>query len=280
MSDDALITHTRIASLQVVRGHLNAAYVERAAIDGVAGEGLADRTWHAARGVAESARREVNRALRERFGPRDPHRGWLGWLLFFTLLAAAFALVTALGVQRIPTDTGVSGWLGLAVAAMDLLLLAVARTRTLNRAFPRALAPTPVLLAVTTVALVNGDLPGVEGALAGAVVSFATLVWVVAVRHRDAEARHEIDMAIPMAYLNAAPLLREGVERIQNDVLAELGSDRAAQVVRVRDAVLAELATDHPKLRDAPTGVPAGALIIGHLTENWSPVYIPEGSDG
>ena len=269
MSDDALIAQARADALRVPPAHLDPAKVDYIAIEVVAGAALAERTWHDARRVSEAARRAAWGRLRERFGARDPHRGWLNAFLFLTLIPAAFALVTALGVRGIANDTGAAGWLGVAVAVMDAVLLAVARTRPLSGAFARALLPTPLLLAATAIVLAVGDLPGVAGAAVGAVVSAVTFVWVVAMRRRDPQAREEMDAAIPTALLDAAPLAREGAEKVERDLLTELGADRAAQVVRVRDAVLADLAPERPKLQDAEAGAPPGALIVGRLSSEW-----------
>jgi hypothetical protein len=268
-SDDALIAQTRAAALQVQRAHLDPAKVEYLTIRAVAGAALAERAWHDARRVSEAARRAAWGRLRERFGARDPHRGWLNAFLFLTLIPAAFALVTALGVRGVANDTGAAGWLGVVVAVMDVVLLAVARTRPLSGAFPRALLPTPLLLAATAIVLAAGDLPGTAGAAVGAAVSAGTFGWVVAMRRRDPQATLEMDTAIPTALLDAAPLAREGAQKVERDLLTDLGVDRAAQVVRVRDAVLADLAPDRPKLQDAEAGAPAGAFIVGRLSSEW-----------
>lgn len=270
MSDDALIAQTRAAAAQVVRGHLDAAAVERAALASVAGTELADRVWSEARQAAEAGKREAARLLRERFGARDPRRGWPNILVVVALIAAAFALVLATGIREIPSDTGLSGWLGLLVAVLSAAVLLAGRAKPLSRAFIRTLAPAAVLLVITTVLLAVGGLPGALGAGIGAVVAAVAVVWIAVVRGRDAEATRDIDAALPTAYLDAGPAVRERAERVQRDLLAELGAERAAQVARVRDAVLAELADAHPEMRGR-AGLPAGAVIIDHLTSAWLP---------
>ena len=278
MSEEVLIARALVASRQVTSGRLGPAMLELQVISTIAGDAPGERAWAAAHQVSESARRQVSRLVRGRFGVRDPHRGGLNLLLFPILMAAGIALVHALGVRGLASDTGIPGWLSLAAGTMGIVLIAIGRSRPLSGAFPRALVLATVLLVATTAVVVAGDLPGVVGAVVGAALSVVTTVWVVVMRRRDPAATHAMDTAIPQAYLQTMPVAQQGAERVQRELLAELGADRAAQVVRVREAVLAVLAPDHPKLQGAPSGVPAGAPIVDRLAWEWLPAELRQGA--
>lgn len=75
-------------------------------------------------------------------------------------------------------------------------------------------------------------------AAVGAVVATLTLVRIAVVRRIRPEETRRIDTSLQVAYMDAAPVVREAADLAQREVLAELGPERAAQVVRVRTAVV------------------------------------------
>ena len=114
-------------------------------------------------------------------------------------------------------------------------------------------------------------------AAVGAVVATLTLVRIAVVRRiRPEEETRRIDTSLQVAYMDAAPVVREAADRAQREVLAELGPERAAQVVRVRTAVVDEVKTAHPALAEMSPEAPAGGFIIEGVTAKWLPLDMTE----
>lgn len=279
MSDAELIAQARAASSRVVRGHLNPAMVERAVLVAVAGEELADRTWKSGFEAGEAAREEAARLLRERHGALNPRRGWLLWPSFLALLAAALAAVSATGLRIDPQVTApLCGLLGLAVAVLSLVMVVVAGRRPLNAAFVRAQVPTVAATGLAAGLMLARAVEGWAALVAGgAVIALVVLAWIVIVRRRDPEGTRDIDTALQTAYADAAPVVAERAARAQREAEAALGPDRAAQTVRVRTAVLRDLAHEHPELADVASPAPAGGVIIQFLASRWLPLDMTEG---
>jgi hypothetical protein len=272
MHDDAKLEAARAAVARIVPGQVNPAMVERAVLVEVAGQEIADRVWQSAFAAGESGRAEAARLLRERFGPRNPRRGWLLWLLFGTLAGAALAAVFATGLRIAASDVGtVTSSLAVAVAVMDLLLLGVAGARPLNFAFLRAQIPTAILMVVAAGLLLarEVDIAAIVTTVS-AVVAVGTAITVALVRRGRAEATHEIDTALQHAYADAAPVAFAAAEAAQRDLLSELGPEAAAEVVRIRSELF-EGRTE-PAFGEISASTPAGGVIVQHLASSWLPL--------
>ncbi len=270
MRDDAGLHDARAAVARIVPGQVNPAMVERAVLVTVVGEEITDRMWRTALAGAALGRVEAARLLRERFGPRDPRRGWLLSLLFGTLAAAAVAATLATGVTA--SDVGaVVGSLTVVIAILDLVLIAVAGARPLNFAFLRAQVPTAILTVVAAVLLLSR---GVEVAAvvasASAVVAVGAAFAVAVVRRRRPDATREIDTALQHAYANAAPVAFSAVEAAQRELVTEIGVDAAAEVVRIRTLLFGE--RGEPGFAAVAASTPAGGVIGRHLVASWLPL--------
>ncbi|WP_413354403.1 hypothetical protein [Microbacterium sp. 1P06AB] len=272
MRDDAKLEAARAAVARIVPGQVNPAMVERAALVTVVGDEVADRGWQSAFAAGESGRVEAARLLRERFGPRNPRRGWLLWLLFGTLAGAALSAVFATGFRVEAADVGtVSASLAAAVALMDLLLLGVAGARPLNFAFLRAQIPTAILMVAAAGLLLTRefDIAAIVTTIS-AVVAVGTAVTVALVRRGQADATHEIDTALQHAYADAAPVAFAAAETAQQKLLSEIGPGAAAEVVRIRSELFA--GRTEPAFGEIAASTPAGGVIVQHLASSWLPL--------
>lgn len=243
----------------------------------VAGFGdVGQEATNAARGLGQDAVRAAKNGLAERYGARNPERGWIGFVLFAGALAAAVAAVLAFGLRTAdPAQLAPAATiLAVLAAACDVVALAGSRLRPMNRFVFRAQAIICIALVVAVAFSVARDLTVAAGVQAGAAaVTVAVAVVILVVRARSAEATADIDRSVEHAYLAAISTVEADARRVQSELDAALDPTDAALLVRVRTAVFAELADRIPALAAVDPLAPAGAAIIDSFADpdRWLP---------
>lgn len=133
----AQVTAVRRDIARAVPRHIDARTVELAAFTATGHGELGLRVWREAREAAQTARRSTGKALRTRFGARNPH-GWLSFVAFAGALCAAVAAVLTSGTRFDPEETAVATTVLASLAGVaSLLVLVVATGRPLNRSMIR-----------------------------------------------------------------------------------------------------------------------------------------------
>ncbi|WP_460772838.1 hypothetical protein [Microbacterium sp. GXF7504] len=227
-------------------------------------EALALDAWHAARVVGDAVRPAVARLLRERFGNRNPLRGWTVLLCVPQLLAAAFGAAIALGVAPAP------GWVAALLLALaggcDLAALLGTRFRPRHRLTFRNETAATVLVALATAAGVAEGEPAVavSGGVA-LVIAAASLIALAVCRRRDPEGANALNAALPTATLDVAPQVRAGEARVLAELAARLPDDVAALAVRIRTAALARERAAGRAVAPVDESAPAGGFIVARL---------------
>ncbi|WP_127818671.1 hypothetical protein [Microbacterium sp. CPCC 204701] len=246
--------------------------VELAAFSAVGRRELALRVWTDSREAATAARRSKGKALRERFGARNPN-GWLSFVAFGGALCAAVAAVLTSGFRFDPAETSAATAILAALAGVaGLIVLIVAAGRPLNRSMIRIHGIMTAGLVIAAALMLSRG-PGVWAVVvaASAVVSVVGMVVILVSRARDHGGTEEIDTAINVALADTKPEVEAVSLRLQSEVATELGSQDAARIVRIRTAVLAELASEGIPVAAVHPEAPAGSVIIDDLLGMWVP---------
>lgn len=261
------------AALPPNRSHVDPKEVERVVFGTVGHHELGLRIWTEAREAAEQAWKDCRTRMRSRYGARSPRGGWLMFVLFAAVLCGAFAAVLASGFRTDPQETkGVLAALVIAAATADVVALAVAGWRPLNRAAIRMQIGIGVTLgAAAAFQLTRPSMAVTPVAVAGGTIGLAGLLLVLLVRAALPAERLEIDTAINVAVAEMQPEVDAIGARIQAQALEELGEEDQARIVALRTALLADLATEGLVFDPVPEGTPAGGVIISALLSRWHP---------
>ena len=252
--------------------HVDAKTVELAAFSAVGRRELALRVWRESRDAATAARRSKGAALRTRFGARNPN-GWLSFVAFGGALCAAVAAVLTSGFRFDPAETEVATTVPAAVAGVaSLIVLIIAAGRPLNRSMIRIHGiMTAGLVIAAALMLSRGPSVWALAVAGSAALSVVGIVMILVARARDHGGTEEIDTAINVALADTKPEVEAISLRLQSDVAAELGPEDAARIVRIRTAVLADLASEGILVAAVDPEAPAGSVIIDDLLSMWVP---------
>ena len=275
MADDELarqIAAVRREIAPALPRNVDAKIVELAAFSAMGRRDLALRVWKDAREAGVAARRSNGRALRTRFGARNPN-GWLSFVAFGGALCAAVAAVLTSGLRFDPAETVIAtGVLAVLAGVASLIVLLVAGGRPLNRSMIRIHGIlTAGLVIAAALMLSRGPDVWVMVVAASAAVSVIGMVMVLVSRARDRLGTDEIDTAINAALADTKPEVAAVSSRLHAEVAAELGPQDAAKIVRLRTAVLSELASEGIPLAAVGSEAPAGSVIIDDLLGMWVP---------
>lgn len=236
---------------------------------------VADRASGSVRNVGAEAVARAKSRLAKAYGARNPERGWIGFVMFTGVLAAALAAAFSSGFRSDASDVAtVAVALSLVAAVCETAALVGSRLRPMNRFVLRMQAFICIALAIAVAFSFS------QGLASTAIVHLACLlaavlvaVAVVVVRARDADATGEIDLSIERAYLRAISEVDEAAAQAQAELNAELDPETVEVIRRVRSALFAEIGPRHAELAAFDPSTPVGtALIAAHTApDRWLP---------
>lgn len=236
---------------------------------------LADRVADTVGAAGPAAVADAKRHLAQTFGARNPERGWLGFVMFVSVLSSAFAAAAASGVRS--DAVALAPWAttlaGVAVLA-QVVVLAGSRLRPVNRFIVRMqlfVVAALVLAALLSFSQGRSDSGGIVAVCAAVAAALATVIAII--RARGGAATQDIDLSVERAYLRAIEQVDEVARRAQRDVAAALDQREAAVLVAVRARLLEEFGARRPELSGLDLDAPAGAMIIASKAEpdRWLP---------
>lgn len=266
----AQIADVRRDIARAVPKHIDAKTVELAAFTAAGRSELGLRVWQEAGEAAKAARRSKSSALRTRFGARNPN-GWLSFVALGGALCAAVGAVLTSGFRFDPEETAVATTVLACLAAIaSLLVLIVAAGRPLNRSMIRIHGVLTVGVVIAAALMLSRQM-----GTAATVVAVCALVAVVGYvvifvsRARDHEGTELIDTALNVAVADTHPEVQAMSWRMQADAAEELGARDAERIVRLRTAVLADLASEGVTVAAIDPAAPAGSVIINDVLSTW-----------
>lgn len=266
----AQIAAVRRDIARAVPNHIDAKTVELAAFTATGRGELGLRVWQQAADAAKAARRSKGKALRARFGARNPN-GWLSFVALAGALSAAVAAVLTSGFRFDPEETSATtAVLASLAAAASLIVLVVAAGKPLNRSMIRIHGVLTVGVVVAAALMVSRGIgaPAVVVAVS-ALMSVVGYAVIFVARARNPEGTELIDTAINVALADTHPEVQAMSWRLQSQVAEELGAGDSERIVMLRTTVLTDLASEGVALEPTDARAPAGSIIINELIGTW-----------
>lgn len=266
----AQIADVRRNIARAVPKHIDAKTVELAAFTAAGRGELGLRLWKEAGEAAKAARHSTGKALRTRFGARNPN-GWLSFVALGGALCAAVGAVLTSGFRFDPEETAAATTVLAALAAIaSLIVLFVAAGRPLNRSMIRIHGVLTIGAVIAAALMLSRQMGSPATVVAVcALVAVVGYVVIFVSRARNHEGTKLIDTALNVAVADTHPEVQAMSWRLQADAAKELGTHDAERVVRLRTTVISDLASEGVVIAAIDPAAPAGSVIINDVIGTW-----------